>query len=392
MLSQQPLETSSNAFPSMAPKTNTRPGLSGTQNPNSESKSQLQQTPYELPPILPDRTTSCLRPIIGDQRKPATGSEPAITKTEPAPVFALSGPFSGSDGLPASRWLKKLQYDLKPSYPPHHPSYPREYVNALDVLLVGEAAEWAEENPLVQTRINKADPTLEDVEALKTLLQDRFPQRLTEITTFNINAELESLKQQSDENLLTYYKRAKSMMERVGARDRAESGTPLTPLEAAPLDTVMRSFVKGIHDMGIKKAAARGLTSATKSFSALYIIVEEARCIKVEVEKLEAAEAKDAELQYYKNLAEKRLQSSSPSQAYNPQSNAFPSVAPKSNTRPGLGGTQNPNPESKSQLQQTPYELPPNLPDRTTSCLRPIIVLTGGMGTSQVLIISSTSR
>ena len=71
--------------------------------------------------------------------KPATGSEPAITKTEPAPVFALA--VLGSDGLPASRWLKKLQYDLKPSYPPHHPSYPREYVNALDILLVGEAAE-----------------------------------------------------------------------------------------------------------------------------------------------------------------------------------------------------------------------------------------------------------
>lgn len=197
---------------------------------------------------------------------------------------------------------------------------------------MGEAAEWAEENPLVQTRINKADPTLEDVEVLKTLLQDRFPQRLTEIPTFNINAELESLKQQSDENLLTYYKRAKSI-----------SDTPLTPLEAAFLDTVMRSFVKGIHDMDIKKAAARGLTSATRSFSALYVIVEEARCTKVEVEKLEAAEAKDAELQYYKNLAEKRLEPSSQSQAYNRQSNAFPSMAPKSNTRPGLSGTQNSN-------------------------------------------------
>ena len=81
------------------------------------------------------------------------------------------------------------------------------------------------------------------------------------------------------------------MMERVGARDRAESSTSLTPLETAFLDTVMRSFVKGIHDMDIKKAAARGLTSAIGSFSALYVIVEEARCTKVEVEKLEAAEA-----------------------------------------------------------------------------------------------------
>lgn len=84
---------------------------------------------------------------------------------------------------------------------------------------MGEAAEWAEENPLVQIRINKVDPTLEDVEALKTLLQDQFPQRLAEATTLNINTELESLKQQNDESLLAYYKRAKSMMEQVGAKD-----------------------------------------------------------------------------------------------------------------------------------------------------------------------------
>lgn len=161
---------------------------------------------------------------------------------------------------------------------------------------MGEAAEWAEANPLVQARINKPDPTLEDVEALKTLLQDRFPQRLPDTTTFNINTELESLKQK-DESLLAYCKRAKSMMERVEAKDRTESGTPLTPLEAAFLDTVMRSFVKGICDMNIKRAAARGLKSATRSFSALYVIVEEARCTKTEIENLEAAEAKDAELQ-----------------------------------------------------------------------------------------------
>ena len=110
-------------------------------------------------------------------------------------------------------------------------------------------------NPLVQVRINKANRTLEDVEVLKTLLQDQFSQRLTESTTFNINAGLENLKQQTSENLLAYYKRARSMMEQVGARDRAEFGTPLTPLEAAFLDTVMRSFVKGIHDIDIKKAA-----------------------------------------------------------------------------------------------------------------------------------------
>ena len=42
-------------------------------------------------------------------------------------------------------------------------------------------------------------------------------------------------------------------------------------------------------------------------------------------------------------------------------------MAPKSNVRPDFSGTSNSIPEGKSQPQQTPYELPPNLPDRTTS-------------------------
>lgn len=55
-------------------------------------------------------------------------------------------------------------------------------------------------------------------------------------------------------------------MERAGAKDRQKNGTPLSPLEAAFLDTVMRSFDKGMKDLDIKKAATRGLTSATRSF------------------------------------------------------------------------------------------------------------------------------
>ena len=232
---------------------------------------------------------------------------------------------------------------------------------------MGEAAEWAEANPLVQVRINKPDPTLEDVEALKTLLQDRFPQRLIETTSFKINTELESLKQQKDESLLVYYKRARSMMERAGAKDRTELGIPLTPLEVVFLDTVMRSFVNGISDMDIKRAAARGLTSATRSFFALYVMVEEAQCINTEIENMEAAEAKEAELQYYKSLAEKRLHLPSQPQVFNPRSNSLPSSAPKLNNRPSPNRSAGPTMGSQNQPQQIICELPPNLPDRTTS-------------------------
>lgn len=48
--------------------------------------------------------------------KPQTAKpyQPLTPSTQPS--FRLSGPYSGEDGIPASRWLKKLQYDLKPYY------------------------------------------------------------------------------------------------------------------------------------------------------------------------------------------------------------------------------------------------------------------------------------
>lgn len=80
---------------------------------------------------------------------------------------------------------------------------------------------------------------------------------------------------------------------------------------------MIRSFIKSIHNINIKKIAAQSLTFAIRLFFVLYIIVEKAWCIKFEVEKLDKAEVKDAELQYYKNLAKKCLQLLLQSQAYN---------------------------------------------------------------------------
>ena len=36
----------------------------------------------------------------------------------------------------------------------------------VDALLIGEAAEWAKDNPLMQTSIGKQSPTNDDVEAI----------------------------------------------------------------------------------------------------------------------------------------------------------------------------------------------------------------------------------
>lgn len=126
--------------------------------------------------------------------------EPRCNKTNPILHIMLT--IFRHRRLSASRWLKKLQSDLKLVAQLGDPSYPREYVNTLDVLLIGEAAEWAEENPLVQARIIKTAVKLDDVYILKQFFRDRFLGKIVESSTFNINSELESLRQQDNESLL----------------------------------------------------------------------------------------------------------------------------------------------------------------------------------------------
>lgn len=53
--------------------------------------------------------------------------QPLIPSTQL--LFRFSGPYSGEDRLPASRWLKKLQFNIKPYYHPRFPTYALEYIN-----------------------------------------------------------------------------------------------------------------------------------------------------------------------------------------------------------------------------------------------------------------------
>lgn len=46
------------------------------------------------------------------------------------------------------------------------------------------------------------------------------------------------------------------MMECVGVKDRPDIGIPVTPLEMAFLDSVIRSFIKSISDFDINKDIA----------------------------------------------------------------------------------------------------------------------------------------
>ena len=96
------------------------------------------------------------------------------------------------------------------------------------------------------------------------------------LAPISFDIELAELRQLADELLPSYYGRAGQILTSVGARDCAgESRQELTILEAFMLDTVIRSFVRGLYDLDIRKEATKGLALNGRSLRGIYSFAEE---------------------------------------------------------------------------------------------------------------------
>lgn len=119
------------------------------QSPNQLSSSALlassQSNMNKCPVLNAEAIPTFSKPHTPESRQPLA---PSVQ-----PTIQLSGPYSGAEELPSSRWLIKLQYNLKSYYQIWSPAYISEYISAIRFLLTGEAAEWAEDNPLMQAKI-----------------------------------------------------------------------------------------------------------------------------------------------------------------------------------------------------------------------------------------------
>lgn len=98
------------------------------------------------------------------------------------------------------------------------------------------------------------------------------------------------------------------MMERVGAKDSNSSHT-FSFSEGILLNGILKAFVYDVHNSEVRKEAARGLASNDASLKSLYLAAESANRAQQEIRKLEEEDAKVQELQYYKNLACEKAQS-----------------------------------------------------------------------------------
>ena len=211
--------------------------------------------------------------------------------------------------MPATKWLKKLDWELE-GYAVAGKIPSHRYTQAFGLLLTDDASVWAETHPQAVDILEMDEPDEESVKTFRSLLIARFPMKTTEVSSTSFDTELSELRQQ-DESLAAYYKRLTVLMQHVGARDRPSKTTkadpPLQMLEAAMLESIMKAFLRGLSDPDVRREATRGLAVPERSLLGLYNLADEARRTKAAVQKLDEEERKSKENDVLRALVQKTM-------------------------------------------------------------------------------------
>ncbi len=222
--------------------------------------------------------------------------------------FKFCGYYNGKD-MPAAKWLKKLDWELE-GYMVNGAIPPHRFIQAFELLLTEDASAWAETHPQAVHILNSDEPTADAVKSFRSLLCARFPMKSAEVSSISFDTELSELKQH-DESLAAYYKRLTVLMQHVGARDRpsppTDANPPLSMLEAAMLESIMKAFLRGLSDPDVRREATRGLASPERSLLGVYNLADEARRTKSAVQKLDDEEHKARENEILRSLVEKTM-------------------------------------------------------------------------------------
>ena len=253
-------------------------------------------------------------PTKNEETGHPTNTDEAI---QDLPPFKFCQPYDGSE--PAARWLKRLEYDLR-SLDKNKKQYSEQYLSAVNVLLGGEAADWAESSPEIRN-ILAGSPDKDNKESRYTeksrqrfllLFKERFPTKADGAPTVSFPEALEALHQNADESLSSYYHRTMQITSRYGVRDHvsgATGGTALTTLESSTLDLVYRAVLRGLTDRELRCEAVRANLGGESLYTAL-TAMEEAYKSRRFIKKIEHEEARTREASFYKDLLMRNISAS----------------------------------------------------------------------------------
>ena len=217
------------------------------------------------------------------------------------PTFEFCRTYDGSE--PAARWLKRLEFDLNGL--DKDDISPKQYLSSVDLLLMGEAADWAESSPEISA-ILAGSHTKESLQRFLTLFKERFPSKTAEIVKVSFPEALDALCQNTDETLSSYYHRTMQIASRYGVRDRVPGSLPLSILESSALDLVYDAFLKGLMDRELRYEAIRGSTEGISLHTA-FAAMEEAYKSRMFIKKIEYEEVRSREALFYKDVVKRNV-------------------------------------------------------------------------------------
>jgi len=268
---------------------------SSNKSPSHNEALKTQDNQASTSPLSSHNSTPILTPT----------SLAVMPDTHRVPKFNFCGKFTGKD-VSASRWLKSFNHELE-DFKIDDTVPPKTFMRYFDLLMSDDAADWLETNPDASRLIEVDPPTSDTVDQIVSLIKERFPSKAVEEVPISFDAELIELRQKPEDTLNTYYSRALNLMQKYGARDRSATLKVLSLAESSLLDTVLRQWVKGLYDSKIKQKAAEGMAPSDRSLRKVYTMATEARRVKLEISKLMEDEAKENDLMFYKNVAERNL-------------------------------------------------------------------------------------
>jgi hypothetical protein len=162
----------------------------------------------------------------------------------------------------------------------------KTYFKALNLFLIDKAVIWAESTVDIAIMLSNVAPTQVTVDQFRNAFTQKYPSQVINVAPISFDAEMSDLKQALIKSFLAYYKRVLALINQVGVKDRPRSiifQASLTSLKSVMLDTIIRSFIRGIIDEDVKCQAFKGMRSPERSLLEIYIITEEARRTKIEL-------------------------------------------------------------------------------------------------------------
>ena len=146
----------------------------------------------DLTPLSPLSTTTRSSQVLEFLHTPQVLSRMAAK----VPSFAFCGRYTGKD-MSASRWIKSFKYEMSEFRGEDGRIPPTKYLHYLDLLLLGEAAEWVKSNPEAVRLMTTPDPTDSTVSQFVSLLQERFPSKAVESAPVSFDLEVSELEKQT---------------------------------------------------------------------------------------------------------------------------------------------------------------------------------------------------